>query len=378
LLKSRGFWIGAVVSLITIGLFVRTMPPIGDVKDAFAQANYWLALGSLPVYFLALWVRTIRWQYLLRPVKKVRTWRLYPVLIIGLMANNLLPARAGELARAYVLGEREKISKSASFGTILVDRIFDGLTLAPMLLLVAIFAKGSTNFEIGVGPFKTTLNLLGLGLVMAGLFGTAIFVLFYLALSKRGKGILHNVIHRFAPAKLKPSVEGLLDSFLQGLQALRSPVDLAAAWIMSLLSWTLEATMYYMVARAFGIDEPFYVFLLLTAAANLVIALLATSGGVGPFELVVQRTIVAFAVAGRSDPSALASAYAVALHALLLVPIVAIGLALLWSMDLSLGDILQTRRTEQPVTPVSESPDDTSVAPSVRAAQSAVGRSACK
>lgn len=349
MLKSRGFWIGILISLASIGLFVRIMPDVGEVKDAFQQADWWLALLSLPVYFAGLWVRTIRWQYLLRPVKKVPALRLYPVVIIGLMANNLIPARAGELARAYVLGEREKISKTTSLGTIAVDRLFDGVTLVPMMLIVALIAKGDTNFDVGVGPLKANLNFTGLGVVMSVLFGAALAVLGYLALSDRGRRLLHRLVHRFAPASLKPKVEDLLRSFFDGLHALRSPVDLAAAWIMSLISWTLEATMYFIVARAFGIHEGFHIFLLLTAAANLVIAVVATQGGVGPFELVVSKTVVAFAVTtSKTGLEATAAAYAVGLHALLLFPIVAIGLVLMWSMNLSFGDMLKGRGAAEP------------------------------
>lgn len=351
MLKSRGFWIGILVSVVFIGLFVRSTD-FGEVKTAFEDANYgWLAL-ALPVYYLALWVRTVRWQYLLRPVKRVTARRLYPVVIIGLMANNLLPARAGELARAYVLGQREKVSKTSTLGTIAVDRLFDGVTLVPMLLIVATFAGGDTTFPVGFGQ---SLNFAGLGAVMAVLFGGALAVLFYLALSDSGRHLLHRLIHRFAPTKLKPKVEGLLHSFFEGLHALRSPVDLAAAWLMSLISWTLEALMYYLVARAFGIHEGFHIFLLLTAAANLAIAIVASQGGIGPFELVVSKTVVAFGAA-----SELGSAYAIGLHALLIFPIVVIGLYLMWSMQFSLGDMLKSSRTDDnPTGAPAPAPDDT-------------------
>lgn len=342
MLKSRGFWIGIVISLASIGLFIRIMPDPGEVKSAFQHADWWLAALSLPVYFLGLWVRTIRWQFLLRPVKKVSTIRLYPVVLIGLMANNLIPARAGELARAYVLGQREKISKTTSLGTIAVDRIFDGITLVPMMLVVALFAKGDTTFDIGAGPLKVNLNFTGIGIVMSVLFGGALALLAYFALSDRGRRLLHRLVHRFAPGSLKPKIEDLLHSFFDGLHALRSPVDLGIAWVMSLISWTLEATMYFIVARAFGIHEAFYIFLLLTAAANLVIAVIATQGGVGPFEIVVSKTIVAFAATStKAGLEANAAAYAVGLHALLLFPIVAIGLILMWSMNLSFGEMLK-------------------------------------
>jgi len=341
LLKSRGFWIGIVISLASIGLFIRIMPDPGEVKSAFQNADWWLAILSLPVYFLGLWVRTIRWQFILRPVKKVSALRLFPVVLIGLMANNLIPARAGELARAYVLGQREKISKTTSFGTIAVDRVFDGITLVPLMLVVALFAKGDTTFDVGAGPLKVNLNFTGLGIVMSVIFGAALALLAYLALSDRGRRLLHRLVHRLAPARAKPAIEGLLHSFFDGLHALRSPADLAAAWLMSLISWTLEATMYYIVARAFGINEGFQIFLLLTAAANLVIAVIATQGGVGPFEIVVSKTVVAFAATSGAGLEANAAAYAVGLHALLLFPIVAIGLILMWSMNLSFGEMLR-------------------------------------
>lgn len=363
MLKSRGFWIGVVISLIFIGLFVRSTD-FGEVKQAFEDANYWLALASLPVYFLGLWVRTIRWQYLLRPVKRVSAIRLYPVVIIGLMANNLIPARAGELARAYVLGQREKISKTTTLGTIAVDRLFDGVTLVPMLLIVAAFAGSDTDFAVGFGK---RLNFAGLGIVMAVLFGIALAVLFYLALSDSGRRLLHRLVHRFAPAKFKPKVEGLLHSFFEGLHALRSPVDLGAAWLMSLISWTLEATMYFIVARAFGIHEGFHVFLLLTAAANLAIAIIASQGGIGPFELVVSKTVVAFGAASQ-----LSSAYAIGLHALLIFPIVVIGLYLMWSMDLGFGEMLKGGKSEPK--PAPEDAPAGRVLPSAHPAVEGTGR----
>ena len=238
MLKSRGFWIGMAVTAIFVGWFVwKNWSKFPDMKRAFEQADWRLALLALPIYFAGLLVRTMRWQYLLRPVKKVSTLRLYPVVIIGLMANNILPARAGELARAYVLGQREQISKTTSLGTIAVDRLFDGVTLIPLMLIVAAVAGDKAHFPV----LGHDLNFAGLGVVMAILFGIALGALFYLALADSGRRLLHRMVHRFAPAKVKPHVEGLLLSFFEGLHALRSPIDLGIAWVMSLVSWLLEA-----------------------------------------------------------------------------------------------------------------------------------------
>ena len=85
------------------------------------------------VYFLAVLVRTWRWDYLLRPLKRIPVRRLFPVVVIGYMGNNIFPFRIGELLRAYVLKRNEEVSISSSLATIVVERIFDGLT---MLLFV--------------------------------------------------------------------------------------------------------------------------------------------------------------------------------------------------------------------------------------------------
>ena len=99
------------------------------------QGQYLWLIPSVAVYFLAVLVRTWRWDYLLRPLKRIPVRRLFPVVVIGYMGNNIFPFRIGELLRAYVLKRNEEVSISSSLATIVVERIFDGLT---MLLFVFI------------------------------------------------------------------------------------------------------------------------------------------------------------------------------------------------------------------------------------------------
>jgi uncharacterized protein (TIRG00374 family) len=338
LLASRRFWIGLAISLVFLAFFLYG-ENFGEIKRAFEDANYFIAALSLPVYFLGIWVRTIRWQYLLRPVARPKAMRLYPVVIVGLMANNIIPARVGELVRAYVLGERERVSKAAALGTIAVDRLFDGLTLIPMLLLFAPFVGGEGKFRLR--PTSVEVGFEGLAVIMAVLFGIALAILFVLAFSHRWRDRVDGLVHRMTPARFRPSVEGLAHSFFQGLESLRSPIDLGLAWVMSTISWVLEATMYWMVGLAFDIHVGFHVYLLMTAAANLAIAILASQGGIGPFELVVKQTMIAAGVA-----SSTAAAYAIGLHALVLLPVIALGLYFLSTMGLSVGDMFRRSTLE--------------------------------
>jgi hypothetical protein len=314
-------WIGLGLSLVFIALFLYGTN-FQEIGDSFADANYLLAFLSLPVYFLAAWFRTLRWKYLLRPLTSVSTARLYPVVIIGFMANNLIPARVGELVRAYILRERERVSMSASLGTIVVDRLFDGLTLLLFLILAGVFATVSAELRT-------------LAIVMAILFGIGLVVMYILATSEARSAWAVGVIVRLLPRHLKDRAEGLASSFLEGLHALRSPAAMAGAWVASVVSWLLEATMYYMVGEAFGLGVGFSVYLLVTAAANLAITV-PTPGGVGPFELGARWALAPFAVASDT-----VRAYAIALHALLLFPVIALGFFFLWSTNLSFGEMLR-------------------------------------
>lgn len=94
-----------------------------------------MARPAIPVLFCAIVVRCLRWSILMRPLVDISPWRLLPYAIIGYMANNLLPARAGEVVRAYATGERENVSRMGVLGTVAVERLFDGCVLVIMLLI---------------------------------------------------------------------------------------------------------------------------------------------------------------------------------------------------------------------------------------------------
>jgi uncharacterized protein (TIRG00374 family) len=343
-LRSPRVWIGLAISVLLIGLLLWR-EDFGEIRDAFRDADYLWVLASLPVYFFGIWVRTLRWQYLLRPVARPSSLRLYPVVIIGLTVNNLIPARVGELARAYVLGEREKVSKVASLGTIAVDRLFDGLTLVPILAILGVRAGVGEEFDLNLpGPIDVTVGFVGLALIMAVLFGIALAILTALAISPGFQRLAARLALAVTPARLRPTVENLLESFYGGLRSFRSPFDLTAAWVMSGISWCLEAASYYLVGLAFGLDVGFDVYLLITAGANLAMSVIMSQGGVGPFEFVTKQTLIPFGVSGSA-----ATAYAIGVHAVILLPVIVLGLYFLWSIGLSLGEVVKVPADERPV-----------------------------
>src|SRR3990172_8206053 len=130
--KRWHFWLGIAVSTVFLFLALRGLN-LAEVWADLRSANYLWLIPSVAVYFLAVLVRTWRWDYLLRPLKRIPVRRLFPVVVIGYMGNNIFPWRVGELLRAYVLKRNEQVSISSSLATIVVERIFDGLV---MLLFV--------------------------------------------------------------------------------------------------------------------------------------------------------------------------------------------------------------------------------------------------
>jgi uncharacterized protein (TIRG00374 family) len=329
MLRRKRFWFGLVITVAFLAFFlVRT--DFEEIGDAFSGADYALALAGIPLYFAGYWFRSFRWHLLLRPVKVIATARLYPIVIIGLMTNNIAPMRIGELVRAYLVGEREGVSKSAAFGTIALDRLFDGLTLVAILGVMVIVS--------GADP---AVKSLGLGAAALFLAGAAVLVAMALS-PTRVRGWINRLL-RLLPEGLATRVDGLLDSFMAGLAGVRSPSILGLAGLASFISWILEASMYYVVGEAFHLGVGFDAYLVVVSAANLALSVFASPGGVGPFEVTTREVLVFFGVG-----SAAASAYAIALHALLLAPVIIVGALIIWSSRVTMSEILGIRSVPPP------------------------------
>jgi uncharacterized protein (TIRG00374 family) len=333
-ITSRRLWLGMAGTTLFLGLFFwRT--DLSELYDALAQANYWWVLPAVAVWFVSAGLRSLRWHYLLRGLAHLDTRTLYPIVIIGYMANNLLPLRTGELVRAYVLGERHRVSKMSTLGTIAVERVFDGVVLVGFLLLGGAILGLSGELEA---------LAIGMAVAFAVLLAVFVYVASSPPLARRWTERLVGLL----PRSLHERTHTLVDSFLEGLQGLQSARLVTLVLATSLAAWLLEASMYYLVGLAFDIDEGFAAYLMVAGAANLAISLPSTSGGIGPFELLAKETLTFLGVG-----SAVAGAYAVALHGLLLLPVIAAGLLFLWAINLSLGRTL----SGDPVGPLAGQPE---------------------
>ena len=112
-MKRWQFWLGVLISVFFITLVLKDLD-LSAFWSEVGRANYWWLIPGVGLYFVAVWARAWRWHYLLRPLKAISTAKIFPIVAIGYMGNNVYPARAGEVLRAAVLNRKEDISISAS------------------------------------------------------------------------------------------------------------------------------------------------------------------------------------------------------------------------------------------------------------------------
>ncbi len=309
-------WLGLGFILVTFYFLFRNIDK-DKLFAAFAQFNkYWL-LPALAIYLLGYVVRGYRWVLLLSPVKKCTFKSLFPTLMIGFMANNVLPARAGEFVRAHLNGKKEGISRSASFATIVLERLFDGLTMI-VLLWVA----------LGAGHLAVRKETMPSGIQHAidwspYLFGTAFLVLFILLLFKEMAVASLTFFIRLAPRRFHSPLEQLAHTFIDGLQILQSARESILVLLASLAAWTCEFTSYYFLAVGMGMaPSPLNLWsaALLMAVVNLGILIPNAPGGIGLFEFIGVALLLPFGIAKE-----MAVGYMFLVHFMVLIPITLIG-----------------------------------------------------
>lgn len=329
MLKYWRFWLGLLASLVFLALALRGQN-LGQVWSALGAADYRVLPPALALYFTGVWVRALRWRHLLAPVEKLTARLLFPVVVIGYMANDLLPLRLGEFVRAYALRERAGVRPSASLATIAVERICDGLTMLGFLFVASFFIA-----------FNAQLRQLAA--ITAVVFSLLLLALWGVVRSDRVLARLLVLLARLLPAAIGQRLAALVESFVAGLRVLRSGRELAAVLAFSVVAWLCEAAMYLTIASGFGFRLGLAGALLTTGVANLATLIPSSPGYVGTFEAGV--VLVLNGLLGLTRERALS--YAVVVHAALYFPITLWGLYYWSRASLSWGRVREVRTSEE-------------------------------
>lgn len=307
-MRSWKFWLGVLVSVVFVWLTARGLE-WSEFYSALRGAQYGWLLPAIAVYFAAVWARTWRWHYMLRHMKPISVRRLFPVVVIGYMGNNVYPARAGEVIRSYVLKKKEGVSVSASLATVALERLFDGLVMCAFVFVTLPFV-----------PLPRVYQSIVIGFSL--LFFTALIVFLLLAANPdRTDALAARLITALLPARFHVRATELAGKFLIGLHALRSPRELMMILITSVAIWLTETGKYWVLAHAFPtLNVNFAVLMLMTAVVNLATTLPSAPGYVGTFDKPGIEILKAF-----GQPANVAAAYTIVLHIALWLPITILG-----------------------------------------------------
>ncbi|MBI3004160.1 MAG: flippase-like domain-containing protein [Ignavibacteriales bacterium] len=234
--------IGFLLAVVFLYLAFRGTS-LSDLWNSLLGANYLLVSLLIPVTIIGFWLRMLRWEYLLSPIKSNMSRRnLFSAVMIGYMVNNVLP-RVGELMRPYVIGRLENISKSSAFGSVVVERILDFMTFYLLVVLVMVLYPGMLDPFINYFHFSRPLLIT----VAATLFFLFVFLFF------KGEPVFKVLsgVSRILPQRTREKVDRIRDSFLSAFGVAKMREHFAAIVILSLL---LQAT------YAAGLYIPFFAF----------------------------------------------------------------------------------------------------------------------
>lgn len=306
---------GLLVSVFFLYLAVRGVDLLESLRT-LGTARLPLLCAAMAVYLLGLPVRASRWRLILHEQKALSLREVLVPTIVGHMANNVLPARAGELYRAHFLGRRVGASRSGVVGSIVVERAFDGLMLVGVMLLVVVLFPG--EHFIGAAALLVALFFVGLA---AGIF-----------LYGRRPEAAHRGVEaglRLLPQSLQGFVGPRLDLFLRGVGGFMRTGGYAGILLSTGLIWVIEASAIALVVVSFGVYLPVGGYLLVFALAALGTTLPSGPGYVGPYQYAFVLGLGFFAVSRET-----ALAVSVAAQLSLLGSVTVIGLALLWRENL--------------------------------------------
>jgi glycosyltransferase 2 family protein len=317
---------GIFLSIFFLYFFLKNIN-FREIVKALDAVNYWYIIPLVFANVSTLLIRSIRWHYLLSSIKLIPIQNLFPTAVIGFMTNIVFPARLGEFVRAYILGEKESISKAASFATIVVERLFDGLMIS-ILFIIILFSLPFLGLKQG----QFSINeILWAGIIFVSCF---IGALLSLILLTQKRVSLEQILKRPKnPVVLffVSRISKLIHSFSEGLLILKSSRDIAWASFYSFVLWGVYVGGIYLLFRAFNLKLSVAAAIFVQGILAFGVTLPSAPGYVGTFHLACSLGLIYLGV-----PTPYAQSYSIILWCINIFPALLLGFAFLWKEKLDL------------------------------------------
>jgi glycosyltransferase 2 family protein len=285
-----GQWAGLAVSVLLLWLVLRNFD-LPQVGAALLSANYPMLLPLLAIVLVDFGSRALRWGELFDTAQRPLRRNLFDAMMIGYLANNVLPARAGELVRSWILGKREDRAKTTVLATIVVERVCD-LLVALLLLAVVLFVYPLPAWCRAGAPVVA-----GLGLAAAA------FIVLLNVAGAKAVALVSRMLG-FLPLSLNQRITVMGNCFVTGVGALRNPGRLALFCAYTIVVWIMEVAIAYVVLNMFGLPVSLGASMFVMLLVGLGSMIPSSPGYVGTFEFFGTN---ALAVLGITGPRALSS-----------------------------------------------------------------------
>ena len=300
--------LGTAATVAFLWLFLREVD-LGEAWREMTAIPFWTLFASLGLIAANVAFMTLRWRYLLAGAGYTCAVRkLFATIAVGRGANNIVPARGGDLLRIESMRERQ-IPAFVTAGTLFAERLLDGVVLSAWILLGALL--------IGQGG---AMLLTGVALSAGSALGVLLVVLAARDTERTERFVWRAT--RWLPQRWHQRVARAAAHFVEGLGAFRSKLRILI-FATSVAMWLADVAMYYVVGQAFDLDVGVGAYFLLEGIGNLALAVPATAAGIGTFDY-----LTLLAAKGVDVPTAKATAYVLTMHALTVVPITVLGAAL--------------------------------------------------
>jgi uncharacterized protein (TIRG00374 family) len=317
---KRNLIIGSIFSAFFLYLALRGIE-WGVLWGVLKQTKITYVVPVIVLSFASHYFRSYRWKFMLIPVKRIPTRSLFSATMIGFMANNLLPARLGELVRAYTLGMREHISRTASFATIVYERIIDVFSLLVLVWLMLSRVPGPEWLR------KSALWLLAANVLL----------MIAMLVMERHPGLVTRIVSKLSnrlSERTQARIHRATEGYLGGLAGMTRVNTLVPIALTSVPVWGFAMIGIYLCFRALGIDVP--------PVASVALVVLVAMGSMIPSAPAYLGTtqyacIVGLGLFGIGKTEALA--FSILYHALQFFPVTGLGLYLLWKSHIRLRDI---------------------------------------
>jgi len=333
--------VSLLLMVVLLAVFLWNVD-FAEVGRSIAAANPLLLAAACLVALLSYWLRALRWQFILLPVKRVRHSSVVLTTAVGYAALSLLPARMGDLIRPLLLARRENFPASASLASILTERVFDLWSVVFFFLVFIVWPPVMPDLGEAAKHNLEVLSLSGY-IAGAGLLVGTLVLLGLFRFQDRFIDAFTRPLARIRSSWRQPAAN-FLEHFLDGLRVLQRPRDLLITTLASLIMWYVIFWQVQLTLLAFDVHVPLRAAFLIVTLTVIGLAV-PTPGGVGGFHKASQIGLTMFFGIGLNRATAIAIAY----HAVCFLPITIIGLLCLPLLGMKPREVgsISTEEVEQ-------------------------------